>query len=49
MAVGVLITHRIELEIEAAEAMVFAGNEVELSFWFGVGVYFREGVGRPPE
>jgi len=46
IALGVLITHRIEFEIEAAELMVFAGDDVELSFWFGVGVYFRVGVGR---
>jgi hypothetical protein len=45
LAVGALIGTRIELEAEIAEAMVFAGGEVELSFWFGVGVYFRAGVG----
>lgn len=46
MALGVLITHRIEFEVELAEAMVLAGDDVELSFWVGVGVYFRVGVGR---
>ena len=47
LSIGFLLTHRVELEIEAAEVMVFAGDDVELSFWFGIGVYFRVGLGRP--
>ncbi len=45
LAFGVLIGHRIEFEVEVAESMVFAGDRVELSFWLGVGVYFRVGLG----